>query len=250
MAKMHNLSMDPDTLAAFVDGELSPEDAAHVLMHLEAHPADKAFVEEIERSNALLAKAFDAPLYEPVPEAILATIQDHEPVQDNVVPFMRRTVPTPVLGGLLAASVAIVLGVGMWTGQDRGQLNVGQLASASQLSDVLDTLPTGTVTELSDMEVEATVLSSFLDNQDRVCREFEIAGEARVERGIACREDDAWRVAGRITVPEAEIGEEGAFVPAGGEADGTLDALLDELGAGMMLTHQEEEALMARGWRN
>ena len=71
---MTETTMDQARLAAFVDGELTPEDAAAVVMHLANHPADQAFVDELMALNEMIADAYDAPLHEPAPEAILSTI--------------------------------------------------------------------------------------------------------------------------------------------------------------------------------
>ncbi len=49
-----------DPLAAFVDGELSPEEAAEVVMHLADHPADQTYVDDLFAANAALAEAFSA----------------------------------------------------------------------------------------------------------------------------------------------------------------------------------------------
>ena len=253
MAEQIKTQMDRDTLAAFVDGELSPEDAALVMMHLDAHPQDQAFVDGLERSNKLLAQAFDAPLYEPVPERILTAIREFEADEtSNVIPirFGRAPMRVQIASGLLAASLALVVGIASWDGGRPAQLGVGEVASASMLSGVLDTVPTGGIAELTDIEAEATVLSSFFDGQSRPCREFELASEGGIERGIACRDEAGWTVAGRITLPEEETLLDDGFVPAEGAGAGELDAVLDEIGAGMILTHEEEEALIAAGWKN
>ena len=63
-------AFDKDRLAAFGDGELSPEEAAAVVMHLADHPDDQAWVDDLIAANETLAAAFAAPLHEPVPEAI------------------------------------------------------------------------------------------------------------------------------------------------------------------------------------
>ena len=47
--------IDRTRLAAFVDGELSPEEAAAVVMHLADHPADQAYVDDLFAANAALA---------------------------------------------------------------------------------------------------------------------------------------------------------------------------------------------------
>jgi anti-sigma factor RsiW len=81
--------MDKDRLAAFVDGELSPEEAAAVVLHLADTPVDQAYVDDLFAANEALAQAFGAPLSEPVPEAIHAAIMGPS-AATNVVAFRPR----------------------------------------------------------------------------------------------------------------------------------------------------------------
>lgn len=57
--------MDKQHLAAFADGELSPEEAAAVVMYLADHPADQAWVDDLMAANAALAQAFSTPCTNP-----------------------------------------------------------------------------------------------------------------------------------------------------------------------------------------
>ena len=59
--------MDQRLLNAFADGELEPEEAARVVMHLADCPEDQALVDAIMMMNVLLVRACAGPLEEPVP---------------------------------------------------------------------------------------------------------------------------------------------------------------------------------------
>ena len=102
--------MDPRLLNAFADGELEPEEAARVVMHLADCPEDQALVDAIMMTNALLVRACAGPLEEPVPPAIRAAIfgppAAAEPRGARVVAFRRPGVRAALWGGALAAGLA------------------------------------------------------------------------------------------------------------------------------------------------
>ena len=116
---MENISKE--TLSAFVDGELSPDEMDRVAAHLETHPEDHAYVQDLILSNALLARAFDAPMEQPIPERLRAVASGeranagHAPSgQSRVIAFPRRFARYAAPAGLaLAASLAAVLLVGV-----------------------------------------------------------------------------------------------------------------------------------------
>ena len=96
-------------LAAFVDGEMTPEAAAEVVMHLADHPLDQAYVDDLMAANEALAKAFAGPMSEQVPPRILAAIEGWQSaglaaVPSTVIPFRRR--PVMAFGGLALAALA------------------------------------------------------------------------------------------------------------------------------------------------
>jgi len=62
--------MEKDRLAAFVDGELSPEEAAAVVIYLADHPQDQAYVDHLTAANVALSQAFAAEVDEPVPDRL------------------------------------------------------------------------------------------------------------------------------------------------------------------------------------
>jgi anti-sigma factor RsiW len=77
-------------LAAFADGELEPEEAARVVMHLADHPEDQAYVDRIAVERALLARAYGPIAAEPVPERIRAVIEGREASGARVLAFPPR----------------------------------------------------------------------------------------------------------------------------------------------------------------
>ncbi|MEO0748838.1 MAG: zf-HC2 domain-containing protein [Pseudomonadota bacterium] len=241
--------MDKDRLAAFADGELSPEDAAEVVMHLADHPGDQAYVDELMAANQALAQAFDAPLHEPVPDTILETIMGRE-LADNVVPFRRRPVTMAGAGLALAASVALAVVIlpELRGGSSDALLALGPVAGDTALDRALETLPSGVPERLKSGQ-EIMILAT-LPVEDGFCREVEVIDDAadRLDFGIACLQETNWTVEVTLSEPLSSSGTEDGFVTASGAEVQSLQPFLDRLGAGAPLDNDAEADAIAQGW--
>jgi hypothetical protein len=240
--------MDKDRLAAFVDGELSPEAAAAVAMHLADHPADQAYVDDLFAANEALAQAFSAPLHEPVPEPIRAAIMGQ--AASNVVTFRPRPRLPAVLGGLaLAATVAAAALIlpGLLRDTAPAGIALGPMAAADPLARVLDGSVSGAPVML-DGGREAMVLASFALPDGRLCREFEVVDQAaaRVDFAVGCRAGSGWQV--EAALAEVAAAEDG-FVPAGGLETDTLTRFLERHGNPEALDAAAEAGAIRNGWR-
>ena len=255
---MTETAMDKSRLAAFVDGELSPEDAADVVMHLADHPADQAYVDELMALNVMIADAYDAPLHEPAPDAILATIAANgEPSSQpsNVTPFpMARLVRKPAtwgLGGVLAAGLATFMITNVPGTGDPGRVALGPLPTDHAQTYALNELGAGQTRRFGD-ETEFSVTASFQTEAKGVCREFRITQDAsgRFDVGVACPaegESGGWVIEVVDTLGSDDTAA--SFTPASGAQADPIGDFLDNVGAGRMLTPEEEEAARAAGWK-
>ncbi len=271
--------MDRERLAAFVDGALEPEDAAEVVLRLEASPADRAYVDRLMELGSLLGEAYAAPLYEPVPERFLRTVFGEaaaEPASEAAAIAARGAAQPPrragrtgdtrggarpasprarglhvAAFGALAASAAFIFAYGALRDDDVGALALTGAAEAA-LAAALETRPSGAVAGPDGASI--TLIATFLDAEGRPCREFELRdpAAASLTRGLACREDGDWRseiaLSTRIASAPDAAGGSDDFVPAEGPAAGAISAALDRIGAGLSLTPAEEQALVASGW--
>ena len=255
---MTETTMDQARLAAFVDGELTPEDAAAVVMHLANHPADQAFVDELMALNEMIADAYDAPLHEPAPEAILSTIAANGEAQslpDSVVAISTwRRARTPAawgLGGALAASLAMFLVINNSGGGDPGQVAVGPIPSAHPQSYALNELGAGQSRIQADGR-KFGVTASFQTPDRGVCREFSITdpSEGILKTGVACpaaEPAEGWVIeVVDIVTPESTST---AFIPASGIQADPIGDFLDSVGAGRALAPEEEGIARSECWR-
>lgn len=241
------IKIDRTRLDAFVDGELSPEEAAAVVMHLADHPADQAYVDDLFALNAALAQAFDAPLSEPMPNRIRDAITG-APAPTNVVPFARRN-GAPVLAGGLALAASLVAALVLFRPAEPVSLAVGPVDAGSALAQALDTMPSG-VSLAQDADRDLMILST-LPTPTGPCRELEAVDRAaaRIDVALACHAPaTGWRVEVMLTETLASTTGEDDFTTADGAGTEGLSPYLDQRGAGLALSPDEEAALIAQGW--
>ncbi|WP_293699955.1 MULTISPECIES: anti-sigma factor family protein [unclassified Sphingopyxis] len=231
------MSFDPDTIAAFVDGELDDLTARRIEREAES---DAALAAEIARYRALTAKlsAHFAPVVdEAVPERLRALL-----VEGGIDISMadRRNAKhrlfAPVHWGAIAASLVFGLTIGLrpWVpAADIASVN-GTLVASGALADALDTQLASD--QLANAEIRIGL--SFRDRQGRVCRSF----EARDVSGIGCRDSGRWAL-------ERAIG--GRANPEYRQASsGELLAAAAVMMAGDPFDFAAERAARDKGWRN
>jgi hypothetical protein len=247
--------MDIETLAAFVDGELAPEDAARVVMHLADCPEDQAWVDLAMRANELLGKAYSAPMDEPVPDRFRDLIlpRPTTPVAADggtVVPFVRRmALPLATAALAAAASVMVMLSLGPRETAN-APLVAGRVAQHGAIHAALDALDSGATRQLPNGR-QLAMMASFQDGRGGYCREFQVTAAPNdgFDHAVACRAAEGWNVEIVVhQIAEADGGD-GGYRPAGGAGSRAIERLLDDIGAGMVLTAEEEAAARGSGWR-
>lgn len=244
--------IDRAMLAAFADGELGPEEAARVVMHLADHPEDQAHVDDLMAANAALQQAFAAPLAEAVPDRFRDLILGAPPA--TVVPFPRRVLASARTGWLAAglAAAAALAAVAVLAPQGApvpgALLAAGPVAPDSDLGAILAAAPSGAAQALG-ADRALTVLASLPAAQG-FCREVELIDRAAATLSVAlaCTEGTGWSVA--VVVTEAlPAGQAQAIAPASGATGADLGPWLDRLGVGLVLDPAQEAAAIASGWR-
>lgn len=259
--------MDRETLAAFVDGSLSPEESAAVVLHLADHPADAAHVDALMELNVLLGEAFAEPLHQPAPPAILQAIRSLPAGRSGRAAAARRLDPrsgwrrlaAPGLRAGLTAALAVAGAVFLTVvvgplhfGGRPVQILAAPPSADADLRAALETAPSGPIE--SGPSHQITLIGTFLDRNGRPCREYEILDvtAAALTQGVACRSGTGeWSTEVSVASRLDPAASRDAFVPAAGAKGDpeTLDRALDRLGAGMTMPPGEENALLHR-WRD
>lgn len=226
-----------ELLAAWLDGELSLEEAREFEQLLASDPELAARAERWRAGDRRIAAALVPITQQPIDADMLAMLGLAEPVppagaaiaaNDNSPWWRRHALP---LGGALAASLALVA------------LLVPRQAPGPQdgLSLALETTPSLGEAKLADGRVvQPTLTVRAADG--RYCREFHIADAV----ALACRSDDGWKVEAQGKGAGPDGG--GDIGLAGGAGTQTLDAAYRRLGASDPLGGQAEAELIGKRW--
>ncbi|MFM9848701.1 MAG: anti-sigma factor family protein [Hyphomicrobiaceae bacterium] len=264
------MRLDEETLNAYADGALDTDARARVESHLKTDTAARELLAKLRRANMLAAQAFDAPMHEPVPQALIDTIRrrpDRNARRDATVrPQRRRFRPGSMRTYAMPLAAAFVLALGIGAGlffarqpaQTLEQLPLGPVRAESQLHRLLESYPSGRFVEIDRESGHAGrlgVIATFRDRNGRACREVEVlpAGtdQQPLAAGVACRRTHGgWVMEGAARVAQAPSATGQDFEPSGVSEKDVLDGLLGMLGAQAALSPEEERALIQRGWTN
>ncbi len=249
------MTITPEMLAAYADGELGADDAAKVEA---AIAVDPALAENVRAHQALREKlsAHFAPILDqPVPQHLTAMLgQETKSAKDNVVDLTqirrareeekranapRRTMsPRWAIGGVLAASLALALIFGTRPSAPGGLIDMkdGALVASGALSKALDT-------QLASAQEGAPVriLLSFKAQNGHYCRGFEQGPTA----GIACHDAGHWQIV--RTQSDQQEKADGGYRQAGSNASGIM-AAAQEMADGAALDARGEQAAREAGW--
>lgn len=232
------MTITPEDIAAFADGELTGDRKAEVAA---AVAADPALAEQVERHKAMEAMLADhyAPILDhPVPDRLASMLAQSDDA--NVVDFAaarekresRKRLPHWgwIAGPALAASLALAVFL-------PGQGVESYAYADTQLAAVLDDR---LVSDQAQTD-EIRVLLSFRNGEGRFCRAF----SAEAGGGIACNTEVGWRL------EATGAGGEGASTDyrMAGSGDAQILALAQEMASGPALDAAQEETARQQGWR-
>jgi len=184
------MNFDPETVAAFVDGELDDLTARRIEREAES---DAVLAAEIARHRALKVQlsAHYAPVAEEVvPERLRSLLAVQAQVDASLAD--RRDAKRARFGtihwGVIAASLVLGLTIGLrpWMPAADVATDNGTLVAAGSLADALETQLASN--QASDTAVRIGL--TFEDKAGRYCRSFETS----TLDGIGCREGGLWQL--------------------------------------------------------
>ncbi|WP_033074711.1 anti-sigma factor family protein [Sphingopyxis sp. MWB1] len=197
------MTFDPETIAAFVDGELDDLTAHRITREAETNAALAA---EIARHRALrdrLAAHYAPVAEEPVPDRLTALLAGaSEQSGDRIVDSLaERRAAREAKGrsrhwlmgqwsgaqwGAMAASLALGLTIGLrpWAPAAPVAMADGMVVAAGPLAQALDTQLASNQTG----DAAVRIGMSFRDRQGRYCRSF----ESDALDGIGCHSANGW----------------------------------------------------------
>lgn len=228
------MSIDPEMLMAYADGELGPLEARRVERAIAEDPALGVEVARHRALRARLSGHFAPVAEEPVPDRLAAMLRTN--VVELPAGMSAARMPGWMRwGGAVAASLALGFAIGHGL-QDRGvvQTRGGQLYAAGTLAIALDG-------QLAADRGAVQVPVTFRDAGGSYCRVF-ISPAAE---GIACHDRQGWglrqtRAGGAVAKTDyVQAGSTGAAVMAAAQ----------EMMAGAPLDATAEVQARASGWK-
>lgn len=230
------MTVTPEKLAAYADGELSEFEAAQVRRAVEADPALARQLAQLQSLSAMLSDRYDPILQQPVPETLTAPITQAAKVVDlgEVRAARQRWFERPSLRYAAGPAIAAALVLAVFVG--RGPSGPGEGYADAQLAAALDRNLSG------ETSADGTrVLLSFRNDAGEACRAWSGAAKG----GIACRDADGWKLRKEGDAAKAQTGE---FQQAG-SGDAAIMAAAQDMAAGNALDRAQEEAARAAGWK-
>jgi anti-sigma-K factor RskA len=253
------MSISDEQLDAYVDGELS--DAMRALVD-QAISQDAAIARRVVRQQALrqrLGEGFDGVLQEPVPDRLLALVKQAKfdtvaPVADLAAARDRTTRLAAgrlsaksgwlaIAATILVGSIAGLLAARLHSDEDFTTLSDGKLVAHGTLASALNEQLASAIAPNASVRVGL----SFKATNGRYCRTFEFAG-AEGAAGLACREQQQWRVLSLIERPAKE-GTDPTYRMAGSTIPPLLLQLISENISGEPLDAQAELRARSAGWQ-
>ena len=223
---------------AWLDGELTPADAAEVEAKVAADPQLQRLAEQHRALGGHLRGAFDPIAAAPVPEHLRAALRPSATVVDFAAAKRARAMPSLPQWAAMAATLALGILVGtMMPQRASGPVEVqgGKIYAAAALNQALDTqlasAPAG------DVRIGVT----FRDEAGQICRSFTQPSAS----GLACREEGRWKVKGLFGSPEGQ----GSDYRMAAGMDPNLAALVDSTMAGDPFDAAHERQAKDRGWK-
>jgi negative regulator of sigma E activity len=232
-----------ETFFAWLDGELSPDEAARVEADVARNPELKALAEQHRAMQSGLKGALDRVAEAPVPVTLLAAVRKPEtPVIDFGA--AKRARERRLWGsGPQWAAMAATLAIGIFVGTQVPipahapvQVQEGRIYAAAALDEALDTELAGAPSK-SPVRIGLT----FRDQSGEICRSFTEGPTS----GLACRKGERWQLRGLFAAPEGQAGE---YRMAAG-MDPNLAALIDSAMTGEPFDAGQEKAAREKGWR-
>ena len=229
------MTIPPEQLAAYADGELDDVTAARVRRAVEDDPELARELARLTELQTMLAARFDPILSEPVPERLQAPIDaagkvvSLDAVRQARQSLWQRPQFRLGAGAAIAASLVVAVLIGGRGGTPQGYADT-QLAAALDGTLSGQTAPDGT-----------RLLISFRDGEGAACRGY----AARTASGIACHDSRGWK----LKVLGEASGQQSTDYRQAGSADSSVMAAAQDMAAGPALDAASEEAARKTGWR-
>jgi hypothetical protein len=255
------MSVQNETLMAYVDGELDPQARAGVEAAMRDDPEIEQRVVQLRNLRTRIQSAYAAELTEPVPERFLAALRqssrttgsevvDLANARDSVARKAVRTQPSRSRWRYvtsMAASVLVTVAAGYFVWHRSQSVIIKDVGGSLVASG---SLASGLSDQLAGESVASSTVNiglSFLAKSSDYCRTFSISGGA-AGSGLACRHANQWQIR-LLTQPAPGLASNSEYRTAGSSLSPAILAAVQDQIAGDPLDRAAEIAARRQGWR-
>ena len=229
-------------ISAVLDGELNDEQKVQFDELMAKETAFQSKVRQRQEQHNLIAQAFGQIDDTPMPESVMSMLE----AKDNVVamtPKTRRYSPLAMAASVLLVGVLTVFYFGAEKTTDGNGL-------AAQLDVALDKNLSGTLIDLGqDQQSQMLVNLSFIDNQNRYCREYFLSqSQSPALHRVSCKGPNGWQT--EVEVQSDKILGSDNFRPASGEVSDSVTRYLDNNMQSDAFNMEQERQAMEKVWLN
>ncbi len=199
-----SLSIETQTLMAYIDGELEAAECQQVEQALDAQPQLRQQYDQLSQLDGLLGAALSPALQGVQPE-----LDSSKPAQHSQAWWQRLLQPCwwRQFGVVMAwraggATALLVMGVLIGSGYERQAQQKALVAQQQQLQHVIDqaleTRLSGDSMLWGDGAGSITPVRTYRSRHGQFCREFVFHGGDAVivdaRGGVACRDEQGWQI--------------------------------------------------------
>lgn len=236
------MNISDEQLSAFLDQELSDQDMSRISealivdLDLADRLAKLAVTDELVKAHA---RSIDSA---PIPDSITRLLSTNNVVN---ISWWRRAHQQIKEHAALAASIALLLGMGFGYLIPGGSPAGSTYPDWEHLASFLDSTPSGTTMAVTT-DTKLVNRFSFLDSEDNYCRQFALQATSTASENVACRVEGKWELI--VTAQTSGVYNQAEYSLASGAS--LLDSTLDAMMVGQALSLDEEEALIRQRWAN
>lgn len=274
MSGQSNDQISDESLMAYADGELSAAERRDIERVLAQAPEMRTRLDAFAGTGRHLSRLFDEAMQSPVPQRLIDTVRSTpigaKGADVTIVDFAQARaakrnwrVSTAISYAAAACVAFVIAGYGarhlLLDQQHAGSVpfgiavtEQGQKIAGQDLAAALDTVVSSGEARKHDQGVAVTIkpVLSFATATGEYCRQYKVLRAAPQPSfaGVACRDGAAWRIEAHEAFA-AKPGADSQIVVAGSDNPASVEAAIDKLISGDVLSVEDEAAALQRNWR-